>query len=153
MMGGEKRRWSGGKQLLIAGWERLRRGRLSRRLGVMSISSASEDETSEAGEEECPVSEEWLEAMLSSHHEGHNVKVSEFSVRPGCDQGESVLSDILAVDVDYTLEPDNEERALSLIIKLLPQDPFSRFFVTEAQFDLREIKFYTKVFERFIYFS
>lgn len=40
--------------------------------------------------------------------------------------------------------------SLDLVIKLLPHDPFSRYFVTEAQFDLREIKFYTKVFVKMI---
>lgn len=39
----------------------------------------------------------------------------------------------------------NGEQRLDIIIKLLPHDPFSRYFVTEAQFDLREIKFYTTV--------
>lgn len=112
----------------------------------MSVSSGSDDEpSSEPAEEECPVSQEWLEAMLTTYHheEDSVVKVSEFTVRPGCDQGESVLSDILAVDVEYSVGA--RQLSLSLIIKLLPQDPFSRFFVTEAQFDLREIKFYTKV--------
>lgn len=32
-----------------------------------------------------------------------------------------------------------------MIIKQLPKDPFYRFFVSEGQFDLREIKFYTQV--------
>jgi len=35
-----------------------------------------------------------------------------------------------------------------MIIKQLPKDPFSRFFVTEGQFDLREIKFYTQVSDK-----
>lgn len=39
---------------------------------------------------------------------------------------------------------------LNVIIKQLPRDPFSRFFVTEGQFDLREIQFYTKVRDKVI---
>ena len=74
-------------------------------------------------------------------------------MRPGCASNESVLSDIVAVHVDYKLllavergrEADETSHSLALVVKLLPSDPFSRVFVTEAQFDLREISFYTKV--------
>ncbi|KAH0554520.1 uncharacterized protein LOC123263551 [Cotesia glomerata] len=113
--------------------------------------SDSED-TDGSGVVEWPVSKEWLENILKIYHssgteggegEGPKVTVEDFEVSPGCVSGESVLSDILAVAVDYTL--DGEEVKLKVIVKLLPQDPFSRFFVTEAQFDLREIKFYTQV--------
>lgn len=91
-----------------------------------------------------PVKKEWLENILMIHHgDGSLVTVNEFDVNPGCTAAESVLSDILAVSIDYNL--DNEKTHLNVIVKLLPQDPFNRFFVTEAQFDLREIKFYTQV--------
>lgn len=67
-------------------------------------------------------------------------------MKPGSHDGVSNLSDILSVFVEYQLVEDPVETAkLEIIIKLLPQDPFSRFFVTEAKFDLREIQFYTKV--------
>lgn len=112
------------------------------------MSESEDDSTSGA---DWPVTEEWLQAVLKQHHnelpEPSTITVVDFTVRPGCDAGESVLSDILAVAVKYCLKDDPAEtaHALSFIIKLLPQDPFSRFFVTEAQFDLREIKFYTQV--------
>lgn len=112
------------------------------------MSESEEESTSGA---DWPVTEEWLQAVLKQHHkdlpEPTSITVLDFSVRPGCDVGESVLSDILAVAVKYCLKEDPSETAhnLSFIVKLLPQDPFSRFFVTEAQFDLREIKFYTQV--------
>lgn len=141
---------------------------------VHGAMSDSEDSSSD----DWPVTGAWLEEMLSSYHtrqrqwaarnaEGDTVAtasynddeeqstavfVREFTVRPGCDAGESVLSDILAVSVTYTLPNEDDEgsvesapRRLDLIMKLLPHDPFSRYFVTEAQFDLREIKFYTQV--------
>lgn len=63
----------------------------------------------------------------------------------------SNLSDILTVSVEYNIdtqiavESTSSTLKLDIIIKLLPHDPFSRYFVTEAQFDLREIKFYTTV--------
>lgn len=79
--------------------------------------------------------------------------MGDFTVKPGCAASESVLSDIVAVGVDYKLllalergrEAEETSHSLALVVKLLPSDPFSRLFVTEAQFDLREISFYTKV--------
>lgn len=93
-----------------------------------------------------PITKEWLENMLTAHHgNGSIINVDDFNISPGCTAGESVLSDILAVNVEYTLNSDDAKRKLSVMVKLLPQDPYNRFFVTEAQFDLREIKFYTQV--------
>lgn len=69
-------------------------------------------------------------------------------MKQGCQDGVNNLSDILSVSVVYEFQgiPGEEgSKSLDIVIKLLPQDPFSRFFVTEAQFDLREIKFYTSV--------
>ncbi|KAF6212726.1 hypothetical protein GE061_010433 [Apolygus lucorum] len=91
-------------------------------------------------EEEWPVSSEWLEHVLSEYH-GSAAAVEDFRLA----QKESALSDILSVVVRYRPSPDEDVLTLALVLKLLPRDPFSRFFVTEAQFDLREIKFYTKV--------
>lgn len=106
--------------------------------------SDSEDTDGSGGE--WPVTKEWLEGLLGEHHGAESqVIVDDFTVRPGCTAGESVLSDILAVTVEYRTKPDDTRCELSVIVKLLPQDPYSRFFVTEAQFDLREIKFYTQV--------
>lgn len=109
----------------------------------MSASSQSSG-GSEDGDD-CPVSEAWLTSVLALHHESE-VHVEAFTVLPGCERSETVLSDILAVTVDYALPlASPHPRHLHIIVKLLPQDPYSRYFVTEAQFDLREIKFYTKV--------
>lgn len=113
--------------------------------------SESEEDNSSSSTVDWPVTEEWLQAVLKEHHnelkDPSAITVLDFTVKPGCETGESVLSDILAVSVKYRLkeEPNESSYNLSFIIKLLPQDPFSRFFVTEAQFDLREIKFYTEV--------
>lgn len=96
--------------------------------------------------EEWPVTKDWLENLLNEYHgAASHVAVDDFSLRPGCSAEDSVLSDILAVSVEYRTQPDDTKRELNVIVKLLPQDPFNRFFVTEAQFDLREIKFYTQV--------
>lgn len=124
------------------------------------MSDSEEDNTSSSSPSAntWPVTEEWLANVLRHHHGtpagNDEIHIVEFTVRPGCDTGESVLSDIIAVNVEYRIGNDPHSSAtisrdqpqfVSFIIKLLPQDPFSRFFVTEAQFDLREIKFYTQV--------
>lgn len=85
---------------------------------------------------------------ISSHGNTHSTYrliffKQNFDVKTACQNGVSNLSDLLAVSVKYEFE--NAAKSKDLIIKLLPHDPFSRFFVTEAQFDLREIKFYTNV--------
>lgn len=64
---------------------------------------------------------------------------------------ESALSAIIRVKLKYVLNDTNTTQDLSLIVKELPKDAFSRFFVIEGQFDLREIKFYTQVSEQLIY--
>lgn len=70
-------------------------------------------------------------------------------MKQGCREGVNNLSDILAVSVMYEFENGRtlEVKNLDIVIKLLPQDMTSRFFVRQAQFDLREIKFYTSVSE------
>lgn len=47
--------------------------------------------------------------------------------------------------IKYEIGDNSNEKQLDIVIKLLPQDPFGRYFVTINQFDLREIQFYTKV--------
>lgn len=47
--------------------------------------------------------------------------------------------------IKYEIGDSSNEKQLDIVIKLLPQDPFGRYFVTINQFDLREIQFYTKV--------
>lgn len=103
-----------------------------------------------------PVNEDWLIEMLKQHHcTDNDIKIADFSAKQGCNDGVSNLSDILAVAVVYNIGSTPNEIAstdvlsssekLEFIIKLLPHDPFSRYFVTEAKFDLREIRFYTRV--------
>lgn len=71
--------------------------------------SDSEDDCSDnaSGVADWPVTEEWLQAVLKEHHkdltEPTSITIIEFTVRPGCETGETVLSDILAVTVTYCL--------------------------------------------------
>lgn len=80
------------------------------------------------------------------NYKQQTVHVEEFRVRPGCDDGENLLSDLLAIDVDLVRDdgtgPKHREQ-LHLMAKLLSQDPFCRHFILEAGFDVREIHFYT----------
>lgn len=96
------------------------------------------------------ITADWLESVLTSYHifiEGlktdPDLQVKEFSVSSGCLEDESMLCEMLKVDVEYQVA--GQQVQAHLIAKLLPQDPFSRFFVTESRFDLREIKFYTSL--------
>ncbi|XP_066907772.1 uncharacterized protein [Halyomorpha halys] len=97
------------------------------------MSDSSEDE-------DWPVSSDWLTRVLTDFHQGP-VTVDSYRLA----QAESALSDILFVSVVYRPPGSSGSQTKDLVLKLLPRDPFSRFFVSEAQFDLREIKFYTKV--------
>lgn len=96
-----------------------------------------------------PISEEWLLEILKEQHKSssNSIKILDLVAKQGCHDGITNLSDILSVVVTYTVQESGQEckKQLELVIKLLPHDPFARYFVTEAQFDLREIKFYTQV--------
>lgn len=116
----------------------------------------TDTEDDSTGSDGWPVNEDWLIEMLKQHHCTNNdIKIADFSAKQGCNEGVSNLSDILAVSVVYNIaslptelastEVSRHSEKLELIIKLLPHDPFSRYFVTEAKFDLREIRFYTRV--------
>ena len=71
------------------------------------------------------------------------ISVKQFQVRPGCEEGENLLSDLLAIDVKLCRDDSTPEEELHLMAKLLSQDPFCRHFILEAGFDVREIPVYT----------
>ncbi|XP_037027878.1 uncharacterized protein LOC119068415 isoform X1 [Bradysia coprophila] len=118
----------------------------------ISIMSDTEDDSS-ISDNSWPVNEAWLIGILTESHKCSetDIKILNFDVKTACQNGVSNLSDLLAVSVKY--EFVNASKSKDLIIKLLPHDPFSRFFVTEAQFDLREIKFYTNILPQLIEFQ
>lgn len=116
------------------------------------------------------LSKAWLQDVLADHfcktaEEREGFGLTDFSVRAGsepvsggaqCERhpqheaglviGDSALSEVLSVRAEYKLATSQDTPTpLDLVVKLPPRDPVSRFFVTEAQFDLREIKFYTQV--------
>lgn len=73
------------------------------------------------------------------------VGLQYFSAKSICQHGVSNLSDLIMASIKYEIGDNSNEKQLDIVIKLLPQDPFGRYFVTINQFDLREIQFYTKV--------
>lgn len=124
--------------------------------GFLQSTVMTDTEEDSGSSDSWPMNEDWLLDMLKQHHGTDNdIKIAEFLAKQGCSDGVSNLSDILAVSVTYNISRSADEIAtsdttsasdkLEFIIKLLPHDPFSRYFVTEAKFDLREIKFYTRV--------
>ncbi|CAK1579625.1 unnamed protein product [Parnassius mnemosyne] len=105
-------------------------------------SSGSEESDCEPGPEadtDTALTEEWARELLI----GSGV-VGPQEVRVESRAGVAgALSRVLAVTVRY--ESDGERVALPLVVKLPPRDPFGRLFVAEAQFDTREILFYTEL--------
>ncbi|CAH1635821.1 unnamed protein product [Spodoptera littoralis] len=105
-------------------------------------SSGSEDSDCEPGPEtdaDAALTEEWARELLAGAGvvDPHEVHVESRAGVAGA------LSRVLAVTVCY--ESNGERRALPLVVKLPPRDPFGRLFVAEAQFDTREILFYTEL--------
>ena len=83
------------------------------------------------------------DAPVRKEEPAQTVRVKQFHVRPGCEEGENLLSDLLAIDVTLSRDGSPPEEELHLMAKLLSQDPFCRHFILEAGFDVREIHFYT----------
>lgn len=83
------------------------------------------------------------DVVIRKDEAGQTISVKQFQVRPGCDEGENLLSDLLAIDVTVCRNGSMPEEELHLMAKLLSQDPFCRHFILEAGFDVREIHFYT----------
>ncbi|CAH0723551.1 unnamed protein product, partial [Brenthis ino] len=105
-------------------------------------SSGSEESDCEQGPEadaDTALTEEWARELLVG---AGMVTPQEIRVESRAGVA-GALSRVLAVTVRY--ESNGERRALPLVVKLPPRDPFGRLFVAEAQFDTREILFYTEL--------
>ncbi|XP_032680021.1 uncharacterized protein LOC116848241 [Odontomachus brunneus] len=110
------------------------------------MSDLDETDTS-CGEEQIisdwEVREEWLENILSKYYD-EPIRILQFEAKSE-HTSEGALSSIISAWVKLMFRQCQSRALLNIIIKQLPKDPFSRFFVTEGQFDLREIQFYTKL--------
>ncbi|XP_059476310.1 uncharacterized protein LOC132197202 [Neocloeon triangulifer] len=106
------------------------------------------------------ISKSWLQEVLGAAlAPGRPFEVVHFAAKSGSEPlegpppppgvvGDSALSEVLSLHVQYTAagpRGQTSSGAVHLVLKLPPRDPVSRFFVSEAQFDLREINFYTQV--------
>lgn len=100
---------------------------------------------SSSGEEEVvpkwEIGKEWFAKIMGDYFP---VKVQTVDIRmkPKRTKNENVLSDISRFDA---IMYSDSYIIMSFLMKRLPKDPFCRFFVTEGQYDLREIKFYTEI--------
>ncbi|XP_050680193.1 uncharacterized protein LOC126976071 [Leptidea sinapis] len=103
-------------------------------------SSGSEESDCEPEvEADAAFTEEWARELL-----GYSGVVGAQEIRVDSRAGVAgALSRVLAVTVRY--ESAGEPHALPLVVKLPPRDPFGRLCVAEAQFDTREILFYTEL--------
>ncbi|KAI8420690.1 hypothetical protein MSG28_007919 [Choristoneura fumiferana] len=104
-----------------------------------SDSEASDCEPGPEPDQDAALTEEWARELLETADE-KNAQEVRVESRAGV---AGALSRVLAVTIRY--ECAGERRALPLVVKLPPRDPFGRLFVAEAQFDTREILFYTEL--------
>jgi hypothetical protein len=107
------------------------------------------------------ISKGWLQEVLGAAlAPGRPFEVLHFAAKSGSEPlegpppppgavGDSALSEVLSLHVQYSSGVrDQSQGVVQLVLKLPPRDPVSRFFVSEAQFDLREINFYTQVISK-----
>ncbi|XP_048001228.1 uncharacterized protein LOC125237999 [Leguminivora glycinivorella] len=104
-----------------------------------SDSEGSDCEGGPEAEQDAALTEEWARELLAAAGVNHANEVHVES-RAGV---AGALSRVLAVTICY--ESGGERCSLPLVVKLPPRDPFGRLFVAEAQFDTREILFYTEL--------
>ncbi|XP_055325049.1 uncharacterized protein LOC129579220 [Sitodiplosis mosellana] len=115
--------------------------------------SDSEEDSSNS-ENNWPMNEAWMLNILKDDDKSEaKVKINYFSAKSICQHGVSNLSDLIMASIKYEIGDNSNEKQLDIVIKLLPQDPFGRYFVTINQFDLREIQFYTKIYSDLMNFQ
>lgn len=96
-----------------------------------------------------PADPEWLSGVISRLIDQPRDAVTVIGDRtvatPAVSDPHNVLSSIVAVHIVYTVHGVPGTDSLDVVIKSLPQEPYSRAFVLEAQFDYREVHFYNTV--------
>lgn len=96
-----------------------------------------------------PADPDWLSGVISRLIDRPRDAVTVIGDRtiatPAVSDPHNVLSSIVAVHIVYTVEGVAGTDSLDVVIKSLPQEPYSRAFVLEAQFDYREVHFYNTV--------
>lgn len=104
-----------------------------------------------------PADPDWLSGVISRLIDRPRDAVTVLGDRtvatPAVSDPHNVLSSIVAVHIVYTVDGVSGTHSLDVVIKSLPQEPYSRAFVLEAQFDYREVHFYNTVGSLFSVFS
>jgi hypothetical protein len=96
-----------------------------------------------------PADPDWLSGVISRLIGRPQDSVTVIGDRtiatPAVSDPHNVLSSIVAVHIVYAVDGVAGTDSLDVVIKSLPQEPYSRAFVLEAQFDYREVHFYNTV--------
>lgn len=118
-------------------------------------SEASSDEISDEDSDDQvleinPVTEQVLQSVLERLHPQTDVQLLNFESHKAEELARTTRAvtqrtQNWATKMQYKIPGDQDERNLNLVLKFLPPDPFDKYYVTDAGFDLREISFYTEV--------
>lgn len=96
-----------------------------------------------------PADPDWLSGVISRligrPKDAVTVLGDRTVATPAVSDPHNVLSSIVAVHIVYTVDGVPGTDTLDVVVKSLPQEPYSRAFVLEAQFDYREVHFYNTV--------
>lgn len=114
-----------------------------------AATSAADDDDEQQKKQPLPADPEWLSGVISrlidQPRDAVTVIGDQTVATPAVSDPHNVLSSIVAVHIVYAVEGVPGTDSLDVVIKSLPQEPYSRAFVLEAQFDYREVHFYNTV--------
>ncbi|XP_027847429.2 uncharacterized protein LOC114127400 [Aphis gossypii] len=114
-----------------------------------AAASAAADDDDERQRQPLPADPDWLSGVISRligrPQDAVTVIGDRTIATPAVSDPHNVLSSIMAVHIVYTVDGVPGTDSLDVVIKSLPQEPYSRAFVLEAQFDYREVHFYNTV--------
>jgi len=114
-----------------------------------AAASAIGDDDDEHQRQPLPADPDWLSGIISRligrPRDAVTVICDRTIATPAVSDPHNVLSSIVAVHIVYTVDGVPGTDSLDVVIKSLPQEPYSRAFVLEAQFDYREVHFYNTV--------
>lgn len=115
-----------------------------------AAAAANDDDGDEQRQRQpLPADPDWLSGVISRligrPQDAVTVVCDRTVATPAVSDPHNVLSSIVAVHIVYTVDGVPGTDSLDVVIKSLPQEPYSRAFVLEAQFDYREVHFYNTV--------
>lgn len=114
-----------------------------------AAASAAADDDDEHQRQPLPADPDWLSGVISRligrPQDAVTVIGDRTIATPAVSDPHNVLSSIMAVHIVYAVDGVPGTDSLDVVIKSLPQEPYSRAFVLEAQFDYREVHFYNTV--------